>query len=218
MQGRSRWCVLAVGLWLVLALSSPAVGHLVLQPREVLVVVGPAGVQVRIRLVIPEGRESASLRESADGDGDGTISDGPERAALERRLFEVAASRLVLRRDDHPIDLRVQQKGVILDAGTGVDQGRGLRYEVSLSSAVALCPGPHAMLIEDAPPDGPGVVALQVRLHPGLELLRHEAAGAATGLSAPVDGSRHGGFGPGGGTVLLELRCAPPESRSPALD
>lgn len=208
-----RTIVFALGLVAAFCMTGNALGHLVVRERELVVVVGPDDVSVRARLSIHAGPEAARLRAAADLNGDGMVQNGAERDALSARLRSLATSELSLQLNQRVLALAVDQHRLLLSGGALVEPGGGIQFELVLLARGVLGPGRHELRIEDGPPAGRGVVAVQLRLGPGVSLVGQRSGGAAVALGAPVDDLRHGGFGSGGGSLTLDLVCVRTESR-----
>lgn len=129
---------------------APAIAHEIADPRVLVIVPGPARLEIRINDLEPPGAASTELRTRFDEDHDGTLRDD-ERANLEAFLVTRATRNLKVTQGGKPLALETLSRS--FKGGEG--RGRG---SDTLSVDVVLAARPVGARVEvsiaDARPDG----------------------------------------------------------------
>lgn len=147
---------LAAAACVTLSLVAPsAFAHVVADPRVVVLVPTPKGLEVRINEMSQPGEESIALRRRYDGDRDGKLDDS-ESADLASFLVARATINLKLLQNGKPLPLKERSRAL---TGTrlGVGSSDSLSIDIVLEAAPVADKRHVAISVLDSRQDGHAV-------------------------------------------------------------
>jgi len=196
----------ALGFTVLPAQLAPA--HVVRFPRMVHLRVEPDRLAVAIAHIEHAGVNAARLRGQFDRNGSGELEDF-EQEAFAEWLDQRARSGLRLLLDGEAVELESEQRDLVLDRDSRVEEGSGWTLRSVWKLEVGLRPGLHRLAIRDAPANERTIVPIRIDLPSGWTLEEASVEGEATAPVRAGEGTWQAGFSGRGGTVLLDLAVPP---------
>ena len=145
----------------LLAIPAKSPAHHLAAPKVDLVHVGKGEIRVLVDYAV-EPAKSGEMRAIFDGDRDGKIGAGSERAAAEAWLKAAATNFLVIHLDGTKVPLAVTESEL-----RGLERG-DLGALVVLSAKLALGAGPHRLTLADRHKDAEIEVPVRVTFARGI--------------------------------------------------